>query len=500
VAELMMKTMQNCQPSPWKPFINSFQQHCAMHIAQFYAEDRFVLEAAAQFLGAALAHGQGGVVVATAEHREGIAERLENLGIDLEKVSAAGRYIEIDAEEMLSRIMPQGHLDAALFSRYMGDVMVRTKAAVGGTHPNVTVFGEAVSVLCARGEHTTALQLERLWNELLRNHSFHILCGYAANTFDRARDTEVFNQICAEHTDVLPEEAFLELQDRAQRLRYIAELQQKARSLATETAARQHAEEALARSEKLATVGRLTASIAHEINNPLASLTNLFYLMNTDKSLDPAARHYAALADQELQRTARITKQMLAFHRESASPVPCALAPIADGVLELYGPRLRANNITLEKQYRAEGAIEGFAAEMRQLFANLISNAIEAMGGEGRIVLRVSSARDWTDPTSHGVRVSIADTGPGISRADQNRIFDPFFTTKGESGTGLGLWVCHGIVQKHRGRIRFRSRPHEHGQPGGTVFSVFLPATASHEVDQHVSAPAHDRNALRATG
>jgi signal transduction histidine kinase len=221
--------------------------------------------------------------------------------------------------------------------------------------------------------------------------------------------------------------------------------------------------------------------------------------MNTDASLDPAARHYAALADQELRRTARITKQILAFHRESASPVPCKLSPIVEGVLELYEPRLRKGNITIEKQYEVEGIVEGFAAEMRQVFANLIGNAIEAVGGRGRIRLRVSSARDWTDPARCGVRVSIGDTGPGISTEDQKQIFEPFFTTKGESGTGLGLWVCHGIVQKHGGRIRFRSRPHLDGRAGGTVFSIFLPASANGACGLHASAGADAQQAMQAT-
>jgi signal transduction histidine kinase len=164
-----------------------------------------------------------------------------------------------------------------------------------------------------------------------------------------------------------------------------------------------------------------------------------------------------------------------------------------DEVLELYEPRLRKNNITVEKQYMVEGSVEGFPAEMRQLFANLIGNAIEAIGSTGKILVRVGSAREGIDPRKQGVRVSVADTGPGISAEDQKRIFEPFFTTKGVSGTGLGLWVSRGIVEKHEGRIRFRSRPRQDGR-GGTVFSIFLPVSSEH--------PAGNQglDALAATG
>jgi signal transduction histidine kinase len=230
----------------------------------------------------------------------------------------------------------------------------------------------------------------------------------------------------------------------------------------------------------------------------LASLTNLFYLINTDTSLDPAARHYAALADQELRRTARITKQMLGFYRESSTRIPCKLSLIVDGVLELYEPRLCACNITVEKDYVVEGNVEGFPAEMRQLFANLIGNAIEAVGNKGKIRLRISHARDWADSAGPGVRVSVGDTGAGISPEDQKHIFEPFFTTKGESGTGLGLWVSRGIVQKHQGHIRFRSRSRRE-QPGGTVFSVFLPAADQSGAQQGASG-TENIDALGATG
>jgi signal transduction histidine kinase len=475
------------------------QTKAGVHTAQFYEHDRSFLEFATRFLAAALREGTPGVFIATEEHRNAVAARLQALGIDVAGARGSDLYIELDAEQVLSAIMRDGKPDADLVRKAVTDVLARANRVAGCEQRRVTLGGEAVSLLCARGEHEAAMQLEHLWNEMAAAFPMTLFCGYIANKFDRAAHADVFGKICAEHTDVVPEEAYQELENGADRRRYVAQLQQKARALETEMEARRQSEDALVRSEKHAAVGRLTASIAHEINNPLSSLTNLFYLINTDTSLDPAARHYAALADQELRRTARITKQMLGFYRESSTRIPCKLSLIVDGVLELYEPRLCACNITVEKDYAVEGNVEGFPAEMRQLFANLIGNAIEAVGNKGKIRLRISQVRDWTSPLGHGVRVSVGDTGTGMSPENQKRIFEPFFTTKGESGTGLGLWVSRGIVQKHEGRIRFRSRPHQ-GQPGGTVFSVFLPAAQEQSESGQTKAGTEYLGALGATG
>jgi PAS domain S-box-containing protein len=234
-------------------------------------------------------------------------------------------------------------------------------------------------------------------------------------------------------------------------------------------------EEALRDSEKLALTGRLAATIAHEINNPLEALSNLFYLIEAHPSLDEEVRSYATLADQELKRVAHITKQMLGFYRHSIDRVPLKLSEILDGVVELYETKLIRQNIVVQRRYASDEIVWGFPSDLRQLFANLLGNAIEASGSNRTVRLRIASSRDWTNPGRSGVRVSIADSGAGIPADIRKKLFEPFFTTKGEAGTGLGLWVSKGIVQKHGGTIRFRSSV-RHGRTG-TVFSVFLPAS-----------------------
>ena len=237
---------------------------------------------------------------------------------------------------------------------------------------------------------------------------------------------------------------------------------------------RKRSEEALRTSEKLAATGRLAASIAHEINNPLAAVTNVLYLLARNPGLNEHAREQVALAEAELQRVIHITRQTLAFYRESSQPTELAVNEIWDDVLRVYAGKIHQSGVQLEKSYFAEGRIRGFAGELRQVFSNLLLNAVEAVSPGGFIRISVREGHSWRDGSMSGVRVTIADNGAGILAENRTRLFEPFFSTKGEKGTGLGLWVTEGIVRKHGGLIRVRSSV----SPGrsGTTFSVFLPA------------------------
>jgi signal transduction histidine kinase len=236
-----------------------------------------------------------------------------------------------------------------------------------------------------------------------------------------------------------------------------------------DVSARKQSEAALQQAEKLAVAGRLAASVAHEINNPLASVTNLVYLIQTHSATVPQVREYANLAQAELTRVAHVVRQTLGFYREPAAAIPVRVADVLENVFALHGPQLRAKSIALEKQYRDHAAVTGHPGELRQLFSNLVTNAIEALPQGGRLRVRISGG----SPQRPGVRVIVADNGVGIPPDQLRRVFEPFFTTKGERGTGLGLWVSHSIVDKHGGRIRVRSR-FGRGR-SGTVFQVFLP-------------------------
>ena len=242
---------------------------------------------------------------------------------------------------------------------------------------------------------------------------------------------------------------------------------------------RRQAEEALVKSEKLASAGRLAATIAHEINNPLAAVTNLLYLARADKQLPEVTRRHLELADTELQRVAHITKQTLGFYREQSAPVSFDPAELLDNVLAMLQTRIETRNLAVDRLYRTHLQVLGSQGEIRQVFSNVISNGIDALHPGGHLQIKVASSPDWRSLAIRGVRITVADTGHGIAPENLARIFEPFFTTKKDTGTGLGLWVSRQIVDKHAGSIRVRSRTTPYHS--GTVFSIFLPLAAASE-------------------
>jgi PAS domain S-box-containing protein len=245
------------------------------------------------------------------------------------------------------------------------------------------------------------------------------------------------------------------------------------RGLMVDTTARRMAEQALRNSEKLAATGRLAATIAHEINNPMAAVTNVLYLLAGHPTLDETARQYTKMAQDELGRVAQITRQMLRFYRDTSNRSPLNIPELLDSTIQLFSRKIQDKRITLEKRYRECPGIFGFPGELRQVFSNLLMNALDATPTGGRIRVQASHGRIWKHRGSEGVRVTICDNGSGIKPADRAHIFEPFFTTKEQHGTGLGLWVSYGIVQKHQGDIRVRTSAR--AGRSGTCFSVFLP-------------------------
>ena len=245
------------------------------------------------------------------------------------------------------------------------------------------------------------------------------------------------------------------------------------------------AEEALRETEKLAAMGRVAGIIAHEINNPLAAITNTLYLVRNHPSLDDTARHFADVAEQELQRVSHITRQTLSFYRESKQPIAVNLPEMLDDVLELQDRTLAKNRIRLSKRYLVTPVVQGFPVELRQVFLNLIGNAIQAMPDGGTLGVHLREVTDWTG-NRRGTTISVIDTGIGIHPEDARRLFQPFFSTKSTKGTGLGLWISKGIVQKYDGTLTCRTL---HGPRGNvTCFRVFLPVTTTGMPASHVAA------------
>ncbi|MGI4830097.1 MAG: two-component system sensor histidine kinase NtrB [Janthinobacterium lividum] len=235
------------------------------------------------------------------------------------------------------------------------------------------------------------------------------------------------------------------------------------------------AEEALRRSEKLAAVGQLASSIAHEINNPLEAVTNLIYLIRNAAGPEEVEL-YASQAESELARVADIVTQTLRFHRQQSAAALVELNETIPAIVRLYNTRFRSRGLMADLRLRPTPPAMLLEGDIRQVLNNLIRNAYDAMpkGGVLHVRLRPATCLRTGAP---GLRITVADTGTGFLPSIRPHLYEPFHTSKEVTGTGLGLWISKSIVDKHFGRISMRSHFEEDGATPehGTVFSLWLP-------------------------
>lgn len=246
-----------------------------------------------------------------------------------------------------------------------------------------------------------------------------------------------------------------------------------ASKIARDISDRKRMERLLMQSEKLAATGRMAASIAHEINNPLESVINLVYLARMSCSQDSKAQQHLLVAETELERVSHIAQQTLGYYRDTASPVEVQLHTLIDNVLTVYQSRIHANSISVDTQFNDLQKIVVSKGEMLQVFSNIIANAVDATrtGGNLKIVTRnlIAAGGD-------GVQIQIRDSGIGIQPQHLERIFEPFFTTKRDLGTGIGLWVARQLIEKRGGQISLVSNTE--GPNCGTIVTIFIPFAA----------------------
>lgn len=254
-----------------------------------------------------------------------------------------------------------------------------------------------------------------------------------------------------------------------------------AAKIARDITASRKAERALRTAERIASVGRLAATVAHEINNPLEAITNLIYLAKRADS-QSSANEYLATAEEELERIFHISKQTLGFYRETKGASTVKISTIVTSLLPVFASRTRTKNIQLSAEVKGDTELNVVPGEIRQVVANLISNSIDAVPSGGQIRIRVSAVSAHDGSHTKGVRLAVADNGKGIPREVRTRMFEPFVTSNKDVGTGLGLWISKNIVEAHGGTIRVKSST----TPGAswTVFSVFLPASTAAMADQ----------------
>jgi signal transduction histidine kinase len=258
-----------------------------------------------------------------------------------------------------------------------------------------------------------------------------------------------------------------------------------AAKIARDITQRKKTEQTLMTSERLAAVGRLAATVAHEINNPLEAVGNLIYLGKVTPGVPRETVEHLTLAEQELERVAHITRQTLGFYRESNEPGPIDIAALVDWVLRLYSNKLESKNICVECELGKCPPMVGVAGELKQVISNLVANSIDAVTSGGKIRIRMQHQENGN---GGAVQLLIDDDGPGIPPENVDRIFEPFFTTKKDVGTGLGLWVSREIIERHGGSIQVHSRDGNDGDRGAS-FLIHLPCHASREAEPPLMLP-----------
>jgi PAS domain S-box-containing protein len=309
--------------------------------------------------------------------------------------------------------------------------------------------------------------------EMLGQPIFRLVCMGGNNdmvpVFDRVRKGEYVDHYetsrrCKDGSEIPVSWAVSPIQDPSGEVVGASEI-------ARNIAGQKQAEKAQRVAEKLAAAGRLASSIAHDINNPLAALTNLLFLVESE-NLSEEGKQYLKTAQRQLSRLAQIAALALGFHRNYGDPVWLPISTIIDDALALHHDRIKASGIDVSQSYDATPQVCSQLGELQQVMVNLIGNALDAMPLGGRLQLRVRRTTNL-ETNRQGIRITVADTGGGMSVETRRHLFEPFYTTKQGTGTGLGLWVCADIVSRYEGRILMRSN-HAAGH-NGSVFMLFLP-------------------------
>ncbi|HEV8534185.1 MAG TPA: ATP-binding protein [Candidatus Limnocylindria bacterium] len=461
---------------------------------QFYEHDAALVEGVGTFLTPAFDSGEAAIVIATKPHCDGIEACLQARGIDVEGARSDGHYLTLDAAEALSVILVDGWPDARRFAEVVGGALIRAEA--GGRRSRTRAFGEMVALLWAEGEREAALRLEELWEATRAKHSFSLLCGYPVAAFGERSESEYFNKVTAAHDIVVPAESYTSLSDPQDRLRVIAELQQKALALETEAAQRRAAEVELRRTiEQLAHIDRrkdeFLALLGHELRNPLAPVTSALELIRLHEdeptrvarlreTIERQIGHMTRLID-DLLDVSRITrgKVQLRDERVSLSSVVANAIEIAHPLIEERGHRFELDLPDAPVTLIAD------PTRLAQVIANLLNNAAKYtdVGGHIRLAARTAGPE---------LVLSVRDDGAGLTPELREHVFEMFVQgserhTRQRGGLGIGLTLVKSLVDLHGGSVEALSD----GAGLGSEFVVRLPIVADEATK---SAPARSAN------
>ncbi|MGH9930632.1 MAG: hybrid sensor histidine kinase/response regulator [Pyrinomonadaceae bacterium] len=453
------------------------------HFVQFYEADGFLLNSLSGFIGNAIKLGDGAVVVATQEHRDGLDELLQANGLDVVSAKAGGSYVALDAADSLAKFMIDGAPEPRLFNEVIGSVIARVTDGRSQTR----AFGEMVGLLWAQGNHSAAVRLEELWNELQKVHAFSLFCAYPLNVFGGEKFIEPYGDVCGAHSRVIPAESYANLADLDARLRAIALLQQQAKSLETEVKERRQVEERLrlalsgeqiARAEA-ETANRMKdeflATVSHEIRTPLNAIIGWSHLLRSGRldeattarameTIDRNAKAQAQLIEDILDVSRVITGKLLL--RNERVDIASVINAAIDSVQLAIDSKDQHLEVTLDPSVRHTF---GDAGRLQQVVWNLLSNAIKFTPPGGRIEVKVERAEG-------NMQLRVSDTGQGISPDFLPYIFDRFrqadgTTTRRHGGLGLGLAIVRHLVELHGGSISADSA----GAGEGSTFTITLP-------------------------
>jgi signal transduction histidine kinase len=448
------------------------------HGVRFYEDDRIFLDELSRVIGSALGAGDAAIVVATAEHREGLIRQLNMYGLDVADLAADGRFVCLDAAETLAKFEHQGLLDAALFADLLGGIIARTAATALGESPRIAVFGEMVALLWARGEPEATIQLERLWNDLGRTHSFRLHCAYPLSAFAQAGDHAFMEAICAAHSSVAPAESYTSLIGEDERLRAVTLLQQKAHALETEIEERNKAQQSLRERNRelraaIAVRDQFMSTAAHELKTPVTSLRAFAQLLLRDarrrRAVTPE-RLESALNALELQtgKLQGLVERLLDTTQIEAGKL--RIEPIETDLVALIHSVLAPHQGASTHRFVFAGP-ERLTAEVDpvrfgQVIANLLDNAVKFSPENGTITITL-------EENAEGIRLSVTYHGVGIPPDQRTAVFGRFHQAHNAhhlSGMGLGLYITREIIELHGGFARIEEPEHP-----GSRFVVGLP-------------------------
>lgn len=439
------------------------------HAVQFYESDDYLLESVRAYAAVGLVTGEVCLVVATSEHRAGLEKRLADGGLDMVAIAERGQYVALDASSLLERIAPGGAPDAERFAAVLADII---ETAAGGRR--LRIFGEMVALLCCEGKHQEAIQLESLWNGLRERHGFSLFCGYPLQSLGKESLTELHRSICDEHSHVIPAESYHAVADAGERLRVIAELQQKAESLQAEVEERKAAEAALQQSLRLR--DEFLASISHDLRTPITVLQGQAQLLRRRALRDTLDQNAILLAAEQIEGRSRsmaaLIDELLDLTRLRAGedlPLERTRLDLVQLIQEVAAERQEYGD-GHEVLVLAQPVNAGWWDEqrLRRVFENLIGNAVKYSPAGTQVTVRIIAAAVGK------VTVVVEDHGLGIPAADLPHIFEPFYRAanadRRTSGMGIGLAGARQIVELHGGRIGMEST-----EGKGSAVTVELP-------------------------